>query len=198
MPVPVSNVVKVTVEGDIGGSELYQQSWQFRNDSGVTLSDADALDSLEELLENLLNLVSALLSAVVYLRRFKVVNITTNTIIGERTFSAPIQGGNAGDPGDFTSAQVLSLGTSVPRVILRKSFGPVGEGAIGANGRLVGSMITAAGNVGDFLLVAQTYGAGTWRYGHFSPKTNSFVLPTGYSAGSAPGSVRRRKPGRGA
>lgn len=91
----------------------------------------------------------------------------------------------------------VSFYTTIPRVVLRKLWGPGSEVRNEATGLYSDPAVAAALAGAAFLLDPLVGTTGTWEYGFLSPKTSTFEIPVGAGATNVPGTNRRRRVGTG-
>jgi hypothetical protein len=187
----------VDLIGDFDVVEDIVNTFQFRLDSASLTDDAQVLDDLISLLESIVTIMKNLATAITVWRRIRVQNISNNTLIGERAFTAPIAGLVSGNPAPPGVAALLSLKTNIPRVVMRKYIGVLPQSTITATGVIAAASVTHLNNLGNFLMSSQIKTNGTWSYGYLSPKTAGFVRPVSFLSSSVPAYQRRRRQGRG-
>lgn len=197
MVVANNDVVRADAIGDWNLTTEIVQSYQFQLLSGGPLANADAMDDLHDIVEDLWLIIQGFLNTVLLIRRLKGRLVPLGDLVGEALFVPPLAGTIATDVSSTTVTMPLSLLTLVPRVILRKSFGPALASAITADGLYTAGVTTMLAQMGVFLLTDMVEANGTWRYGYYSPKTLGFVDPVGAVFSSAPGTMARRRIGRG-
>lgn len=197
MPVAVGNVLRVDVIGDFDGTEDLVNAYQFRVESVTDPSDAAVLNDFAVFMRAQYALMAGLWAPSVVWRRVRVANISTDTLIGEQTFSTPLPGTAGGDQGAIQASALVSWKSNIPRVVMRKYF-PISEPNVGSTSRLVASAVTALQNFGTTLLSVVTgFSNNTYRFGYLSPKTTSFVVPSSRVVSDIVATQRRRRPGVG-
>lgn len=197
MTVADGDMVRADMIGDVLGVDEVVQSYQFRLMSGGNLTDLAAMEDLVELLEALWVIISQLHAIATVFRRLKGQDVVTKRILPEQTFSPVLAGVVAGDTMPQQVTIPLSFGTVVPRVILRKMFGPSATGNFNVSGEISGAAFAILGSTSAFLLADYTATNGVWQYGYNSPKALAWVEPNVGIFSGAPGSLRRRRLGEG-
>lgn len=193
MSVQQGEVVRVDVLGDINSADLDVNSYQMQLVTAGPVADADVLTDLRDVFDTLYNLIAAVVHAGVVFRRIRAANLSQGTLIGEVPFAAPIPGISTNDQLPNQLAGVVSFKTNIPRVVLRKFYGPGAENHNIADGTISASAVGSLVGIGASLLTDQVATAGTWRYGYLSPKTQTFVVPLSASVSNIFATQRRRK-----
>lgn len=193
------DVVRVDAIGDIASTDLLVNSYQFRLESANPISTGDVLDDLLEAITEIINAIRSIMAATTAWRRITAQNLSTSEVYGTASFATPIFGSAGGDPGISGGCAVINFPTTVPRVILRKFYGPVAENQLDTQGRLaatptIPAVVATAAVLTDDIVTT----LGTYRFGVLSPKTGTWVPPTAAVITNVPGYQRRRKPGVGA
>lgn len=197
MPVEIGDIVRADAIGDWNLATEIVQSYQFQLQSGGTLTNDEAMDDLADIFSDLWEIIQGFMSILMLVRRLKGRLVPSGDLIGEATFTPPLDGTIATEISSTTVTMPLSFLTLVPRVILRKSFGPALEAAIDSDAQFTASVLAMLAQMAAFLLEDKVEVNGTWRYGYFSPKTLGFVVPVGAVFSNAPGTMARRRLGRG-
>lgn len=197
MAVSTGQVVRVDLIGDFDGTEDVINVFHYRLNTGSVTDDAAVLDDLISLLEGLVTIIKALAATLTVWRRIRVQNLSTGLLIGERNFTAPITGTQTSAAAATGAAGLLSLKTNVPRVVMRKYFGPLAANQYANDGKLASGTVTVLNNAANYLLSPQIKANGTWQYGYLSPKAGEFVIPTSFASSALPAYQRRRRQGRG-
>lgn len=197
MSVGQNEVVRVTLLADFGGVDDVQNVFQFSKASTGTITNSAALDELIEALEAIVEIIKLLANAYTIWRGIRVENLTAGTLVGERSFAAPIPGTVAGESNAAQITAPVSFKTDVPRVILRKDVGPVAEGILSNGGAINQDGQDALDDLITFLLANITTTNETWVYGYLSTKAGGFIAPLEGTYTSVPGTQRRRRVGRG-
>lgn len=170
----------------------------FQFSPSVTVADnADVLDDLIAIMTAIVTIVKALANAGTVWERIRAQNITNGLILGEAAFPSAIAGTAVGEPNAAQIAAVVTMKTGVPRVNLRKYWGPLAEAHIDGNGLITSAAQTVVANAGALLLDPFIEANATWRYGHQSPKTGLFELPNIVVVPNVPATQRRRRRGIG-
>lgn len=197
MPVAQGDVVRVSVEGLIDESEDLVSVWQFRLATTSIADDTDVLDDIEEIVAAVLAVARAAWTSIAEFTRFRAFNLTTETLLGERTLATAVPGTASGEISSNQVTVVSSFKTNVPRVTLRKFWGPMSEGIVTSLGYVNASVLSTLASGTAFLLAPIPATNGTWDYGYFSPKTGSFVVPLSALHSAIPATQRRRRRGVG-
>lgn len=192
------DVVRADVIGDWNQTVQLVETYQLQLQSGGPIDAADVLDDLAEWFDALWLLIRGYRQALTFLRRIKAQLVPDGDIIGEYTYSTPKTGQHDSPVSSTTVTAPLSFLTTVPRVILRKSYGPMAEAAINDDGELTSGVQGALADVAVFLLDTFVATNGAWNYGYYSPKAAGFVQPFAAVITTAPGTMARRRLGRGA
>jgi hypothetical protein len=190
-------IVRADYIGDFNASDMLAQVYQFKLLSGGPLDEADMLDDLEEIFDTIWDIIKGLHSVLVAFRKVRSQLVPTGTLLGDLTFASPYLGTSADDVSAVTQTMPVSFKTVVPRVILRKSWGPPAENQINQTGGLTAAAVTALGTAAAALLANLVMTNGTWEYGYYSPKTTSWETPVTAVTTSRPGTMARRRVGRG-
>lgn len=196
MTAAFGDVIRVDLLGTQQNEDIVN-SLQFRVGNIGGVPDADLVDDMLEILEALAAIIAAISTALTVWDRIRVHNLTQDVVFGFFDFSSPVSGTATGDAGPRQSTLALSFPTAVPKVILRKFFGPVAEANLGANGQIVGNAVTAGLAVLDMLLDDITVTNGVYRYGYLSPVAGGFVVPVSGTFLIQPGALGRRRLGAG-
>lgn len=198
MGVDAGDVLECSVihENSVSGVQINR--WQFRLEGVGTLSVAEVLDDVAELIETIYNVVKTIIAIRNLLREVRVYNLTQDVLLGSTDGGTYVGGSSSGNDLPQGVATFIHFTTDVPRVILSKYFPSPTAGDSGADGSLVPLELADLVAVGVVLLADLVMTNGTYRYGYFSPKTVSFVLPQVAVASGIFAYQRRRKKGRGA
>lgn len=191
-------VVRADVIGSWNNTVQIVGAYQLQLQSGGPLAAEDVLDDLADWYEALWLLIKGFHQTVMLFKRLKAQLTPSGTILGEYTWATPLAGVAAGAVAATTVTAPLSFLTTVPRVITRKSFGPVGEDGVNADGELNTAVLSDLADAASFLLATYVGTNGAWDYGYYSPKTSSFLTPFAAVYTVAPGTMARRRLGRGA
>lgn len=197
MPVTNGQVVRVDLVGDFDAVSDIVNVFQYKLIAGDNVADEDVLGDMLVIMSALLVIIKNLATILTVWRRIRVTNLSTGVLLGEASFSSPVEGTSTGDSGAAGVAALISLKTNIPRVVLRKYFGPLAEGVLGTNGRLSSGALDILTDVGEYLLADQTVTPNTWQYGILSPKTNNWEVPSAAAFDNVPAYQRRRRPGSG-
>ncbi len=198
MGVQQGEVVRIDVVGDIDNVDLIVQSYQGQLDSAVTLTPAEAVADWSAFFGTLWELIKAAHNTLVVFRRLRAQNLTTLELLGEQTFGTPRVGTAVGDALANQITMPVSFPTVVPRVMLRKLWGPASEGNIDADGTFGSAILEDAIDGAAYMLESLDLGNGIWTYGYLSPKTLAFERPISAFVTEVPGTLRRRRKGQGA
>lgn len=197
MTVATGDTVRADVIGDWNGSVEVVQSYQFKLATGGPLADALALDDLADIFEDIWLLAKLLYNTLMTVRRLKARLVPSGVLLGEHIFSPVLVGLQASDISSTTVTAPLSFLSTVPRVILRKSYGPIAENQVDPAGELGAAPLAQLTLISALMLADMVEVNGTWEYGFYSPKTLGFVRPVAAVFSSAPGTMARRRLGRG-
>ena len=197
MSVSQNQVVRFDVRGLIDDTDQIVQSYQARLSSATTLTDAQALTDWANIFVNLWTIIKSIHNIYVEFTNVKAQNVSTGTLMGDLNFTTAQVGTGTGDALANQLTLPVSFATVIPRVMMRKLWGPGAEGGIGVDGLYSSTAITVALNGAAFLMVPLVGTTGTWEYGYLSPKTVNFEVPTGALVTAIPGTTRRRRRGVG-
>lgn len=192
------DVIRCDVIGDFNGSDMLAQVYQFKLVSGGPLDGADVLDDLAEIFSDIWDIIKTLHHAYVVFRKVRGQLMPDGDILGERAYGTPKAGTSADQTASTTVTAPLSFLTTTPRVVLRKSIGPIAENQVGINGLLAGGCTTLLASLGAFLLTGIVATNGVYEYGYLSPKVMGWIAPNSAVVATAPGTMARRRIGRGA
>lgn len=197
MPVLPGDITRVDVIGDMGGTNLIVNTYQFRYESGTVATDSEFVTDMLELLRALYDAAKSLWTAVVVFRRIRAYNLTAGTLLGEADFSTPVTGTAGGEQGAFQSAGLISFKTTLSRVVMRKYL-PIAEASIGTSSNLIPASVTLLQAFGSALLPPMVATSGrTYRFGYLSGKAGGFIAPTSRTVSGTVVTQRRRRPGVG-
>lgn len=196
MTVFQTNVARATVDMDYLGATAIQNVFHLQLTT-ASLTEAEALDDIVEILEALYILIAAIIRATQTVQRIRAVNVTSNSDIGE---------GNFVDDTPFTSA----TGSTAPQVAYgitlttpnlsirgRKFFGVVVEDMIGESGNLTTTALNALGDVIDFMSGPIAASNGTWVFGVVRSVDGGFSIFNGGTVSLNAVTQRRRRVGVG-
>ena len=197
MTVQQNDIMQVSSRAEFGGIDDVVNGWQFQKTDPVPATDLGTVDDLIDILETLMLALQAIMTSVLIWRDLRVSNITQGTVLGVFPWDLLTSGQNNFDAVPPGCAQLWSFSTGIPRVTLRKYIGVYTEDNLDDPG-VWGAGATTLGASQAALLLNPLNGAvGTYRYGFLSPKTASFVTPTGVVVTNIPAYQRRRRQGRG-
>lgn len=193
----VGEVFRTDVIGDFDGTELLVNSYQFLKVDVGTITDAELLDDLETITIALYTILKALSTVLTIWRRIHVHDVTNDLIIGDRVWASAQSGTMTGEPGITQGSAVVNFPTNVPRVTMRKYFGPIGELGIDSTGQMSSAVITPVAAAVALLIADFVETNGTYHYGYESPKALTFKYAFAGNLSSIPGTLRSRKQGVG-
>lgn len=198
MSVDAGDVLELSVihENSVSGVQINR--YQFRLEGTGSLPQATVLDDISEIIETIYNIVKSVIAIRNVLREVRVQNITQDVLLGSTDGGTYVGGGSSGDDLPQGVASFIHFTTDVPRVILSKYFPSPTAGDMTATGGLVTLELADLVAFGVVLLDDIQTTNGLYRYGYFSPKTASFVIPQVAVASAVFAYQRRRKKGRGA
>lgn len=188
-------VFRCDLLGKFNDTDDVVNAFEFRLDSPGSVTDALVLDDIIEIMLALIAILDDAVSILVEWQRVRVQVRGGGRLLGEGVLG--VSGGATGDPLAPGVAGLVSMGTTIPRVTLRKYFGPFSEASIGSDGRFVSAIVTVLANAGNFLRGSHAQTSGNYTYGYFSPKTSAFETPNSTTATNIPAYQRRRRQGRG-
>lgn len=196
MAVGSGHIVRATADFVYDNSSRVQNVFYLRN-TGTSIAEADALDDLVSIIEALYQLLGGILMAVQVLQNLRVVNVTTDTDVGNGTFvdSTPGVEGGVGEPQQV--AYGLTLYTARLRVRGRKFFGIVPNNEILGSGILTTNALTALADVGDYMSAPQTGPNNTWEFGVEAGSDGAWLAFSTYSISPTAVTQRRRRRGIG-
>lgn len=197
MTVQVGDRIALSVIGDAKAADEIVQAYQFRMVSGSPLTDDAAMGDLVEVLEALWVIISQLHAISVVFRRMKGQDVGTGRLLPEQAFSPVLTGVVAEADVPQQVMFPLSFLTTTPHVILRKMYGPTAEANLTASGRYTPAAISVATSASVMLLAPILATLATWEYGYESPKTLGWVVPVSATFSITPGTLRKRREGRG-
>jgi hypothetical protein len=191
------DIVAVTYSGDIDSVDDVVMSFQGRLTSALGLDEDEVLADWSTIFSDLWDLIESLFNVLVVYRRVRAHNMTQDILLGESTFGTPRVGTALGDSLPNQVTIPVTFKTVVPRVMLRKLWGPAGEGHVDSDGTYGSGVLTNALAGGAFLLDPLVGTNGTWEYGYLSPKTLNFEIPISVLVTNVPGTLRKRRRGSG-
>jgi hypothetical protein len=197
MGVEPGETMRVDLIGDIDGGDELVQTYQFTNEGQNNVSAAGSLADAVEILTGLWTIVEQLLSTLAVFRRIRAQNVQTFQLLGVEFLDPTLDGSRIEQMAPRQATAVLSFPTDVPRVIMKKMFGPITDDSCGADGILTEGMLSLLASTGAELLTLQEMTFSDWMFSYVSPKTLSVEYPVGAQFISAPGARRSRKPGVG-
>lgn len=197
MTVEDDDILEVTARCEANGVEDVVNVFQFRNVTGSSLTDAEAVADIRLYLDDEYdNLTASQADTFVY-RDITFRNITQSVLMG--TFGWPTL-----TTGDSALAQIppgcaglVNCATNVARVVLKKYFGGWVTATLDNDGSFSSAVTAAILQFGLNLLGGIVGPNGAWEYGYFSPKTMQWEKPVSATATDIPAYQRRRKQGRG-
>lgn len=195
--VNTGDIVRTDLIGEWNADTQIVQSYQFKMELGGPIEDFEALDDLADIVEELFDLVQWLWNGLMIFRRIRARLVPSGLIIGDYNYTPPLAGVTASEVSSTTVTAPVSFHTSWPRVVLRKSLGPILENGIWTDGRLTGASVGFMTSYATRMLLPFTKTYGTWSYGHYSPVALGWVYPTGAVVSNIPGTMARRRLGRG-
>lgn len=192
-----NDVLRVDVIGDVDAVQTIVNTYQFVQTSSGSTTDSELLDDIEDIVDAILVIIKAIMTATTLIRRFKVFNVTSGLLVGERTLAAAVAGTGGTSPAPYQVAHVVNFPTNVPRVIMRKYIGTVDEAQIGAGGKPGSGALAVSASFIALMIAEFSETNGTYHYGYLSPKTSSFHKATEGNASTLFGTRRSRKIGQG-
>lgn len=197
MSVANNHVLEVAVVGDINGVDDIVNVFQFVTGFVGARDDTDVLDDLAVLIRALYDAIKAMSTAFVVWRRIRVKDLTSGLLVGEQDFATPVTGTSTGNQGSYVVAGLVSLKTNVPRVVMRKYL-PISSSNQTTDSKPSSAMVTLMNAFGTALLTPLVNLSGySYTFGYLSPKTASFVIPSGRTVSATLVTQRRRRPGVG-
>jgi hypothetical protein len=155
------------------------------------------MDDILSILEDLWVIIAAIFSITTTYQRIKGQDVVTKRILPETLFVPELVGIAIGDNVAQQVNLPVSFLTTVPKVILRKAWGPPGATNLNAQG-FYGDATQVLALAGAAFLLAPMLGPlATWEYGFESPKALGWVVPDSATVTKVPGTLRRRRFGRG-
>lgn len=191
------DVIEVAVIHDNTSSGDQINNYQLQVDVGGPISDSDLLDDISEIFETLYLLIKTAMDVRNVLREVVVRNKTQGTLVGSTLLGTYTQGSNATGALPQGVAAHIYFKTGIPRVVLAKYLPSFGTSTISIDGRVTTAVQTQVTTFAAALTAPLVAGANTYQYGHLSPKTLQFELPTVFVVGNVMAYQRRRKEGRG-
>ena len=198
MAIEDGDITRVDYTGDYNSADQLAAVYQFNLLSGGPLTNEQALDDFEDIFIAIWNIVKALHDTLVIFRRLRAQAVPSGILLGDQTFAAPQAGTSVEDVSSTTVTAPVSFKTIVPRVILRKSIGPIAENQINATGHLAAGGVATLSTFAALMMADHVMTNGTWEYGYFSPKTAAWEVPVTALITDRPGTLSRRRLGRGA
>jgi hypothetical protein len=197
MAAQTGDVLRVDLVGDINSVDDMIGVYQYQITAGSDISNAELLDDLAAIMTAIVTIIKAFSTAVAVWRRIRVQNITQDVLVGEADFAAPIAGTGTGSTGPNQASLIFNFKTSVPRVILRKYIGPLGEDILGTTGLMLAAYVDEAADYIVELLTEQVGSYGSYLYGYQSAKAGGFIAPDIGYVNAIPGMRGSRRAGVG-
>lgn len=163
----------------------------------ASLSDADALDDILELLEALYALLTTAIHALTIFNRIRAINASQNSDIGIAVPADTTPFAGSGDAAPLQTAYGLTMQTAKINIRGRKFFGCPTEAHLSSGGIVQGPAITSLGNVGDYVTSSQAATNGTWQFGVKSSLDGLFYPFVGYAISTTAITQRSRRIGVG-
>jgi gamma-glutamyltranspeptidase len=197
MAIAPNEVIEIAVLGRLSGSDDIVNVYQVQHTSGSSITEDDFLNDWIALFRALYDAIKAIFTAAVVWQKIRARSVTNpGVLIGERNFSSDVVG-TAGGTMSPTNAALISLKSNIARVVPRKYL-PIASGSYDADGDIVAGTITLLNTFGSALITPQTgLSTHTYRFGYFSPKTNTFVVPLSRVVTPTVVTQRRRRKGVG-
>lgn len=197
MTVNVGDVVEIAVRMEANGVEDVVNVYQFKNNDVSGFSDAIFMDSMDDFFDDLYEpLISGQADTFVY-RDMTFRNVTKSLLMGVRTFPVLTAGESVTPQLPPGVAGLINLPTGIPRVILKKYVGGFVISLIEEDGSFTAAITALLATMAADLLIGPFGVLANVDYGHLSPKTMAFEIPTSGLATDIPAYQRRRKQGRG-
>lgn len=197
MAAVLDDIIEVAVIHVNDGVDHVINVYQFQKTDATPTSDADLLDDVASIVENLYNLLRTLITIRNVLSDVVVRNLTQSLLVGSTDGGTYVGGAGAGDQWPNGAAAMTFFKTNVPRVILKK-FWPSGLAAdLSPGGNPDSAWLVAMALVAAELLVPFVEANTTLRYGYNSPKTLGWEVPLTGHVPAIMSYQRRRKAGTG-
>lgn len=205
MTVLDGDILRVSVNFELGGGVQYQNIWHYIRDGTDPFSDQAHVDAIEGRMEAIYNTIDDLVPNDVSAQLSFVDRVEFNEIVDEwrvveniGTFTMTFTSTDATDPLPYQSAPFVVFKTQRPRTVGKKFLFPFGEAQQEAT-VLVGGAVTAMVAFGVQALVSQTVGGDvTLTAGVVRTGIQTFLNFLVAVVNDVIGSQRRRRPGVGA
>lgn len=191
------HIFAVNVKGRWNAAADVVNSFQIEYVDGGTISAATLYNDLGNWTGALLDLVKLFCNALMVWEKYNVAHLDGNCGSGDLAISPTIPGSLENDLVPGGVAALSSFPTGVRRVVPRKYWAGLDSSMIGAGGYLTPTAQGLVEDVNDFLMTPYVTGTQTYRYGYFSPKTTSWLIPNTAAVSNVPAYQRRRRVGTG-
>jgi len=197
MAIDQNDVIEVSARMEFDGTDDVTNVYQFQKLDSGQITDQQGIDDIIALLETMWAIIDGAITVLQVARDLKFFNKTKQLLMGTASWDTITGGTNASGATPPGTAMLLSLNTNVPRVTMRKYMGVVSKDQLESDGTWAAALIAALATFGAYLTQPWTGTNGQWQFGYLSPKTFSFVIPSGLTVTDIPAYQRRRKQGQG-
>lgn len=197
MAVNTNDILEIAARAEFEGVEDVLNVYQYQYTGAPTILDSDAVDDLSNEVDDLYGFIVGNQSADYIYRDITIRNITQLAVLGVIPWPVKVAGTAPVDNLPPGVAGLINMATGIARVVLRKYFGGFVVSTLDTDGRFVSGVVAQFILFGLRLISPVDVLGRTYQYGHFSPKTLQFEVPTSVTATDIPGYQRRRKQGRG-
>lgn len=196
MAVATNDIVRVTAKFLYNSSNVNQNVFHLQN-IGSSVTEADAIDDLLEVLEAVYAILTDLIAVINVFQEIRAVNVTQEIDVGT---GIPIDTTPFVDSGQGNPPQsAYGLGLTTDRLNVRgyKFFGPTQEAAVNNSGILAAATILDLAAAGDALTAVQVATNTSWVFGVVASLDGAWLPFRSYGISPTAVTQRRRRSGVG-
>lgn len=196
MPVSPGQVIRVVAKMRQAASDLLNVFEAFHTGVSV-VADLDVMDDVATWLEALYTVLQPLMSDTLTFETYEVVNITTDTLIGEAAWPTLTAGGDVTTPSPMQCAALVRFPSNYMGSQGRKFIPGLTEGELGSNGLLTPAWQTALASFGLLVLSGLNIDGQLFLVGKDNVDKARFSTWQSYVVNDRAATQRRRVPGVG-
>ena len=197
MAVNPQDILEITCRGEFNGVEDVVNVYQYRYTGASVAADADVISDFETEMESLYTpFVPDQMPTYEY-RDITIRNLTQSVIMSVGAWPTLTDGTSAGKANPPGIAGLINMATTIVKVVLRKYLGGFAQSIVDDDGTFTTAFTAKLLVFGLQLILGFSVTVRGYDYGHLSPKTTNFEVPTSASVTDIPAYQRRRKQGRG-
>lgn len=163
MTVVQNDVLRVTAELSFGADDL-QNTFHYQYTSVADATDAEALDDIANIMDDLYSIIVADMSSSVDFDQVRVQNVTQDVLLGAAAWPSLVSGTEASAALPLQVAALITYTTAVPKTRGGTYFGGMTEIANGLGGTIVAATVVRLAELAVEALLEQTIKDRTYQF----------------------------------